>query len=162
MAYNFPNLNLGARSTDNFTFGLGDVLGNLGYGDGAPSMLTANIGAAGGGPVIGAANQGGIWNSIFNRNSMFGGTDPETGAVTGGWVSPLASIGGAIFSGMQGQKQLKLAESQFKENKRQFDANFAAQRQTTNTQLEDRQRARVASNPGAYESVDSYLKRNSV
>lgn len=159
MATNFNNLSLGARTTNDFTFGLGDLLGNMGYGDGAPSMLTPNVGGA---PGIAAASQGGMWNSLFSRNSLFGGADPATGALSSGWVSPIASLGSAIFGGIQGGKQLKLAESQFKENRRQFDANFAAQRQTINTQLEDRQRARVASNPGAYESVDSYIKRNAV
>lgn len=146
---NFPNLN--------FSFGLDNALAN-----GAPGFLAANIGAGAGGPTIANQPSAGMFGSIFNRNSMFGGTDPTTGMVSGGWVSPLASLGSAIFSGIQGQKQLKMASDQFKENQRQFNANFEAQRKTTNTQLEDRQRARVASNAGAYESVDSYLKRNSV
>lgn len=145
----FPNLD--------FSFGLDNALSN-----GAPGFLAANIGVGAGGPTIANQSSGGLFNSIFSRNSMFGGTDPVTGAVSGGWVSPLASLGGAIFSGIQGQKQLKLAQDQFKEGKRQFNLNYEAQRKTTNTQLEDRQRARVASNAGAYESVDSYLKRNSV
>ena len=162
MATYFPNLNLGAQATDQFSFGLGKALGGLGYGDGAPTYLSPNIGAGNGGPSISTVSQGNMFNSLFNRNSMFGGADPSTGAFSSGWVSPLASLGAAIFGGIQGNKQLSLAEDQFKENRRQFDANFAAQRQTTNTQLEDRQRARVASNPGAYESVDSYVKRNSV
>lgn len=146
---NFPNLD--------FSFGLNNALST-----GAPTFLSANVGAANGGPTISNASAGGMFGDLFSRNSLFGGTDPTTGAVTGGWVSPLASIGSAVFGGIQGGKQLKLAQDQFKEGKRQFDMNFAAQRKTTNTQLEDRQRARVASNAGAYESVDSYLKKNRV
>lgn len=158
MATYFPNQQF---DTSQFNFGL--TPNNLGaLPNGTPTFLSANIGAQDGGPTIQNASQGDLWSSIFNQNSAFGGRDSKTGMVTGGWVSPLASIGAALFQGIQGNKQLGLAQDQFKENKRQFDANFAAQRQTTNTQLEDRQRARVASNPGAYESVDSYLKRNSV
>lgn len=153
MATLYPN---SLFDTNQFSFGLDTS------GLNAPSFLSANIGAQNGGATINSQSSGGIWDSLFSRSSMFGGKDAETGAITGGWVSPLAQIGGALFAGIQGQKQLKLAEDQFKENKRQFNANFNAQRQTTNTQLEDRQRARVASNANAYESVDSYMKRNSV
>ena len=32
--------------------------------------------------------------------------------------------------------------------------------QTLNTQMEDRQRARVASNPTAYQSVGDYMNKN--
>lgn len=154
----FPNLNLGGDNQNQFPFG--NLFANLGLGDGAPSMLSANIGASAG-PTIQGAGQQGMFNGLFNRNSLFGGTQAD-GTISGGWVSPLASIGSAIFGGIQGSKQLKLAQDQFKESTRQFDQNYAAQRQTTNTQLEDRQRARVASNPDAYESVDSYMKRNRV
>lgn len=156
----FPNLNLGGYKPNDFSFGLNNALSGMGYGDGAPSMLAASIGANTG-PVVGAASQEGMFGNLFNRNSMFGGTQAD-GTMAGGWVSPLASIGAAVFGGIQGSKQLKLAQDQFKESTRQFDQNYAAQRTTTNTQLEDRQRARVASNPGAYEGVDSYLQRNKV
>ena len=159
MATYFPNLDLGG-STNGFQFGLGGQ--GVSFGSQMPTMVAANPAAVPNNVTPQTTTQQGMFSSIFNRNSMFGGTDPVTGNVTGGWVSPLASIGAAIFSGIQGQKQLGLAQKQFQENKRQFDANFEAQRKTTNTQLEDRQRARVASNAGAYESVDSYLKRNSV
>ena len=161
MATYFPSYNLdnlASQAQYGFNAGLGGLFG----GGGAPNMLAANSGISPAGPTTGAASQQGMFNSIFNQQAMFGGTNPETGAISGGWVSPLASLGGAIFGGIQGQQKLKLAQDQFAEGKRQFNANFEAQRKTTNTQLEDRQRARVASNPGAYESVDTYLKRNSV
>jgi hypothetical protein len=153
----FPNLNLGGDNQNQFPFG--NLFANLGLGDGAPSLLSANIGANTG-PTVAAAGQSGMFGDWFSRNSMFGGV--QDGTISGGWVSPLASLGSAIFGGIQGSKQLKLAQDQFKESTRQFDQNYAAQRQTTNTQLEDRQRARVASNPDAYESVESYMKRNRV
>lgn len=153
MATTFQPMNLTGFDP---TFGLGQLQG-LGLQDNAPSFPSANIGGTG----VSADSAGGMFDGLFSRNSMFGGEQAD-GTMSGGWVSPLASIGGAIYGGIQGNKQLKLAQDQFKEGKRQFDQNFQAQRTTTNTQIEDRQRARVASNPGAYESVDSYVKRNSV
>ncbi|MBO6276934.1 MAG: hypothetical protein J6N20_05800 [Pseudomonas sp.] len=99
---------------------------------------------------------------IFSRQSLFGGTDPNTGISTGGWAPVALGAGQAIFGALQGNKATKLAENQFKESVRQFDLNFNAQRKTINTELEDRQRARVASNSGAYQSVSDYLKKNAV
>ncbi len=68
----------------------------------------------------------------------------------------------ALSNSYMGMKQYGLAKEQFAESKRQYNQNYAAQRTLTNSQLEDRQRARVASNAGAYESVGSYINRNGV
>lgn len=161
--FNFPNLNLGTGPLDEFQYGLGNSLGTLGYGSGAPTTLTANQGSG----TIGAGvpdNQSmtNLFSSLFSRDSMFGSMNKEGTVFSTGWVSPVAALGQSIFGAIQGQKQLALAEDQFKENRRQFDANYNAQRQSINTQLEDRQRARVASNPGAYEDTESYLARNRI
>lgn len=175
---NFPSLNLGIEPVGQFDFGLGNGLSGMSYGSGAPQSLVSSIGVGAGGPVVGAepaAGQGlanlftslfgggnnGSSNGLFSSTSMFGGVAPN-GTASGGWVSPLASIAQTAFGAIQGNKQMQLAEDRFDESRRQFDANYAAQRTTTNSQLEDRQRARVASNPGAYESVSSYMSRNQV
>lgn len=99
---------------------------------------------------------------FFSRQSMFGGTDPRSGMSTGGWAPVALGAGQAIFGALQGNKAMGLAEKQFKEGQRQFDLNFDAQRKTINTQLEDRQRARNASNATAYENTDDYLRKNRV
>jgi hypothetical protein len=74
------------------------------------------------------------------------------------------AIGGAkaLSSAFLGMQQYGLAKQQLAEGRRQFDLNYGAQKQTVNTQLEDRQRARVASNPGAYQSVGTYMTQNGV
>ena len=59
-------------------------------------------------------------------------------------------------------KQYGLAKKTLEENKRQFQMNYDAQKQSTNTRLEDRQRARVASNSGAYQSVGDYMAANKI
>ena len=101
-----------------------------------------------------------------DAGSLFGGlfdgfldSTDKNGIKTQGW-------GGMALQGMQGlgnsymgMKQFGLAEDALKEQKRQFNINFDAQRKTTNSQLSDRQRARVASNPGAYASEADYMKQ---
>lgn len=92
---------------------------------------------------------------------LVGYTDPS-GMEVGG-IGPLAL---GAFSGLantfMGMKQYGLAKDMFKRNKEEFERNYAAQRTLTNAELEDRQRARVASNPGGYVSVGEYMKKNGV
>ena len=94
--------------------------------------------------------------------SMLGYTNKDTGVHQQGWGG--MAIGGlsALSNAYMGMKQYGLAKEQFAESKRQYNQNYAAQRTLTNSQLEDRQRARVASNAGAYESVGSYMNRNGI
>jgi hypothetical protein len=111
-----------------------------------------------------AAGAGGsfmdAFRNIFNMDSAFGKT--KDGVTTMGWAPAALGIGQSIFGALQGRQAMGLAQDQLKESRRQFDLNFGAQRQSINTELEDRQRARVASNPNAYESVDTYLEKNRI
>lgn len=86
--------------------------------------------------------------------SSFGGKD--------GWGNTAIGGFGALASAFLGMKQYGLAKQTLAENKRQFQMNYDAQKQTTNSRLEDRQRARVASNPGAYQSVGDYMGQNRI
>jgi hypothetical protein len=103
----------------------------------------------GGVPPVDAAGGG----SIFDDGRFLG----KGGA---GW-STLNAVGqlGQLYLGM---KQYGLAKDHFAEGKRQFSLNHEAQKKLTNSQLEDRQRARVAANPGAYESPSAYMKQYGV
>lgn len=152
----------------------------LQYGNGANSA-SAGAMASGygnldgwGGPTNQSAALNGVTAGLNNSNSgimgglsgllgsAFGGVN-DNGTTSLGWAAPTIGIAQAIMGGINGNRQLGLAEDNLKEGKRQFNLNYGAQRQTTNTQLEDRQRARVASNPGGgYESVDSYLEKNRI
>ena len=153
-----------------FDFDLSGIFGGTTGGGtggaGAGQSLVNFPGFGGGGagaPVAGGGGAGGgLFNNLFSRQSLFGGTDPNTGISTGGWAPVALGAGQAIFGALQGNKAMGLAEKQFKEGQRQFDLNFNAQRQTINTQLEDRQRARNASNATAYENTDDYLRKNRV
>lgn len=127
---------------------------NLGFGNLAGNVLSQD---GGGTPGIMAG-----LGSLFSKNSFLGGTN-ENGTQSMGWAMPAVGIAQAVMGGINGNRQLSLAENNLKEGVRQFDLNYGAQKQTTNTQLEDRQRARVASNPGGnYESVATYLDKNKI
>jgi len=98
----------------------------------------------------GGATSGSWWDKMIGSKD-----NPGWGGFALGAANSAASM---LF----GMKQYGLAKQTLAENKRQFQMNYDAQKQTTNTALEDRQRARVASNAGAYESVGSYMDKNGV
>lgn len=98
----------------------------------------------------------------FSNMGLFDTTDEATGIKTQG-------MGGLALGAMQGlgngflaMQNYGLARDSFNESKDQFNRNFAATQKTANSALEDRQRARVASNPGAYQSIGEYMKQNGV
>lgn len=86
----------------------------------------------------------------------------ENGVKTQGAMGSLIGAGSALMNGYLGMKQYGLAKDTLKHNKEMFAKNFDAQKRTTNASLEDRQRSRVASNAGAYESVGSYMDKNRI
>jgi hypothetical protein len=60
-------------------------------------------------------------------------------------------------------KQYGLAKDQFAENKRQYNQNFEVQKNLTNSQLEDRQRGRLAAQPNAGNpSLSEYMSKYGV
>ena len=71
----------------------------------------------------------------------------------------VATALGGLYLGMQ---QYNLAKESLANNKSQFAQQFAVQKNLTNSNLEDRQRARIASNSGAYQSVGDYMSQNGV
>lgn len=109
--------------------------------------------------AVGSGVSSPVWNwSDF----LLGGKNTKTGMQTNGalgfGLSALQGLGN-LYMGM---KQYGLAKDQLQFSKDAFNKNFAVQAQMTNSNLEDRQRARVASNPGAYQSVGDYMAQNRV
>ena len=93
----------------------------------------------------------GIADKLRDFNSQYGST------ITGG-LQAASGLWGA-YNGMQ---QTKLAKQQMANSLNQWNKSYANQVSSYNTRLEDRQRARVGSNPNAYESVDSYMQKNRI
>ena len=64
-----------------------------------------------------------------------------------------------LLNGYLGFQNLGLAKKQAAQAQQNWDKQWSANVKNTNAALSDRQTARVASNPNAYESVDSYMKK---
>ena len=79
-----------------------------------------------------------------------------------GWGNLALSGVSAGLQGFMGMKQLGLAKDQLDFQKQSFNKNYGAQKQTTNTQLRDRQRRRYAEQPDSYVSPDEYMKQNRI
>jgi len=72
---------------------------------------------------------------------------------------------GGIQTGLgayMGFKQLGAAKDQLNFQKESFNKNYEASKQTTNTQLADRQKRRYAENPDHYKSESEYMKTNGI
>ena len=98
----------------------------------------------------------------LRKNGVLGSTDTKTGLRTDGWGGMALSAAGGLFNAYMGMKQYGLSKNQMNFQKDAFERNYASQRTSLNTQLEDRQRARVASNAGAYQSVGDYMAKNRI
>ena len=117
-------------------------------------------------------------NPTFNSIGESMGMDMSTGNYGGGggmlsqannWMSNNADLLksgiGLLTGGMgawNGMQQNKLMRQNMNQQAGQFREQMDLSKQNLNRNIEDRQRARVASNSQAYESVDSYMKKYGV
>lgn len=113
--------------------------------------------------ALGLNDTGGYGNYSFGDSLDFG--QPNTGGLSN-WLSGNAELVkagvGLLTGGMSawnGFQQNKLLKSNMNMQANQFREQMDLSKSNYNSKLEDRQRARVASNPTAYESVDSYMKK---
>lgn len=132
---------MGLRAWEMSNPGLRGAAGGLPFGNGDYAPMDVGAAAAGGGS---------IWDNFLTK----GGNQ--------GWGGMALNGAQGLLSAWMAMQQYGLAKDQLAEGKRQFGLNYDAQRTTTNSQLEDRQRARLASNPGAYQSVGDYMAKNGI
>lgn len=139
-----------------------------GLPQGGPELLqapavdpaAAALAAAGQPTGAGPGAPGGLWGG-GNLWGALGSTNKD-GIRSDGWGGMALGAAQGLAGAFIGAKQFQLAQDGLKENKRQFSLNFENQRKTVNAELEDRQRARVASNAGAYQSVGDYMNKHGV
>lgn len=152
MSLNFPGINSDYSSL--LGFGSSGYAPTTDFLNAGNIALPSQVGAVGTGSVVGRPD-------FFSMDGLLGGTNVD-GTKSNGWGSAalglLQGFGGAYMAG----KQLKLGEQQLALSKEAFNKNYAAQAKMTNAMLEDRQRARVAANPGAYQSVGDYMAKSGI
>ena len=98
------------------------------------------------------AISGDLGSNFGGGNSFLGNMSPFQAGVAG--LGALSSAFGAF----NGYKQTKLAKQQLAFQKDAFNKQWGAQRNLTNSHLEDRQKQRVARNPNAM-SVAEYMNK---
>jgi hypothetical protein len=134
--------------------GDGFQAGNMGgYGLNAMGATIATPNLTGGITPPGGTNS--IWDSFFTKRAA-------DGTQTQGWGGLALGGAQALGSLYMGMKQYNLAKDSLAFQKESFNKQYENQKTLTNSQLEDRQRARVASNAGAYQSVGDYMNQNGV
>ena len=117
------------------------------YGNLAPVPNTA-IGSFGSGAGPGGTAAPSFWEGMIGTKD-----NPGWGGLALGGAQAL----GSLFMGM---KQYGLAKKSLEESKRQFQMNYDAQKNLTNSYMEDRQRARIAANPNAgYASPEEHMSK---
>ena len=126
--------------------------------------FTGNFNALGTNPTYTSVGQ-----SLGFDMSTYTQGNPGMFSQLGNWASQnsdLLKAGvGAITGGIgawNGYKQNSLMEKNMNQQANQFREQMDISKQNLNRNIEDRQRARVASNPTAYESVDSYMMKYGV
>lgn len=121
-----------------------------------PSQL---MGGGSGGSMFGDFGKGiGDWMN----NSGFLGKKMVNGDQVQGWGAPVIGAAQGLANAYLGFKTLGMEKDKLAESKRQFEMNWGAQQKAVNSRLEDRQRARVASNATAYQSPTDYMKQNGI
>ncbi len=136
--------------------GWGDMQNSMNPNFDASSYMQSNP------AIFGAQSGGGMWDSIKN-SGFFNSKNPTTGAMDQGWGGQAMGIASGLMSGYLGMKQYGIAKKTLSENKRQFDANYAVQKNLTNSRLEGRQKARNAASPdGGHMSPADYVQKYGV
>lgn len=102
----------------------------------------------------------GMQGQSIEANSVNNPLNQLSGQMSGLQMGNLA-LGGvtSLLNGYLGFQNLSLAKKQFNAAQDQWNTQWQANRKLTNSSLADRQSARVASNPNAYQSVDSYMEK---
>ena len=142
-----------------------DTMKNSGFSGGTLNNTAAPSG-------WGVLDPSGGTQSYQDFQGNLGGNMPSAPpADTGGGMDFLGADGwgslalGGIQTGLgayMGFKKLGAAKDQLNFQKESFNKNYNASKQTTNTQLADRQKRRFAENPDHYKSESEYMKTNGI
>ena len=174
MPFKLPNYQAGV--TDPYTAGMQAILPDF---DIAPTTPVTPAGwqnpalTAGQQTVTGTPAVTGTWRDPALTTTpatagsdwmttWFGGKDAQTGNLSTGILPVGIGALTGLVGAYTGLEQLQVAKDNLAFQKDAFNKNFANQAKLTNSQLADRQRARVMDSPGAYESVSDYMNKYGV
>lgn len=155
LGYNTPGLQLGQGNWMNANMGAS-------YQPTDPTSISFN------------GNYTGLGNnpSFSSVGESLGMTMPTPMDTSGGMSNWMSNNGDLLKAGMglvtgglgawNGMQQNSLMRDNMRQQQSQFREQMDISKSNLNSKYEDRQRARVASNPQAYESVDSYMKKYGV
>lgn len=152
MNFQLPNYQAGV--TDPYTAGMQAILPDFGItsttpvtpaGWQNPALVTT--------PTVAGSD----WMSTW-----FGGKNAQTDNLSTGILPVGIGALTGLVGAYTGLEQLQVAKDNLAFQKDAFNKNFTNQAKLTNSQLADRQRARVMDSPGAYESVGDYMNKYGV
>ena len=149
MSFNFPGMDTGYSSLLDYG-ALNYSPANFNIGGGKLPTQTGNV-----------ASSSIARPDFWSWDGFTGGTNTD-GTKSNGWGGAALGLLQGLGSAYMGMQQYGLAKDQLQFSKDSFNKNYAAQKSMTNATMEDRQRARVASNPGAYQSVGDYMAQNGI
>lgn len=152
MTFQLPNYQAGV--TDPYTAGMQAILPDFGI---APTTPVTPAGWQNPALTTTPAAAGSDWMTTW-----FGGKDAQTGNLNIGILPVGIGALTGLVGAYTGLEQLQVAKDNLAFQKNAFNKNFANQAKLTNSQLADRQRARVMDSPGAYESVGDYMNKYGV
>lgn len=173
MNFNLPGMTQGNEAvgnwlTGNMMAGYGDsFVPNAGGFDFSSTLPDyAQMGNWGGpattfGGRVGEAYNG-LTNGISNTLTRIGESGPVTTFKSMPGTDQMMALAGtasALGGLWNGYNQNRMAKKQFNLQRDMWNQQWGASKQQYNTQLADRQSARVASNPNAYQSVSSYMNQ---
>ena len=151
MTFQLPNYQAGV--TDPYTAGMQAILPDFGI---TPTTPVTPAVAGWRNPAL-TTTAGSDWMTTW-----FGGKDAQTGNLSTGILPVGIGALTGLVGAYTGLEQLQVAKDNLAFQKDAFNKNFANQAKLTNSQLADRQRARVMDSPGAYESVGDYMNKYGV
>lgn len=127
----------------------------------SPSLDTMSSGFTNSANTFGTASLGTASGSGSFLDSILGGFGGDNSGNMSGLQMGQLGLGGvtSLLNGYLGFQNLGLAKKQYQSQLDQFNKQWDANKKLTNASLSDRQAARVASNPNAYQSVDSYMEK---
>ena len=163
----YMGLNTGTNTLDDMTGGFGLPVSNVGVSAPSNALYNPNLMNYSVNPALLEPGYGSPTTmmgqfSNWMKDSGFLGSKSADGTQTQGWGGLAFGAAQGLGSLYMGMKQYGLGQRQLAFQQDSFNKNFEVQKQLTNSQLEDRQRSRVASNSGAYQSVGDYMKQNGV